>query len=40
MTLFEEFLLLKDFEKHENVLTEKVEMKMQEKADMYNKVRI
>jgi hypothetical protein len=38
VTLFEELLLLKDFEKQENVLAEKVENKQQEKLDMQAKV--
>ena len=38
VTLFEELLLLKDFEKQENVLADKVESKNQEKLDMQSKV--
>lgn len=38
VTLFEELQLLKEFEKRENVLAEKVEAKIKEKTDMYLKV--
>jgi len=38
ITLFEEFLLLKEYEKHENVLGNKVNVKQQEKIDQQNKV--
>lgn len=38
MTLFEEFLLLKEYEKHENILGNKVAVKQQEKIDQQNKV--
>jgi len=38
MTLYEEFMLLKDFEKRENALASKVEEKHEEKADMQIKV--
>ena len=38
MTLFEECMLLKDFEKRENVLAEKVYTKMQERDDLEDKV--
>ena len=38
VTLFEELLLLKDFEKRENVLAAKVDHKQQEKQDMQAKV--
>ena len=38
VTLFEEFLLLRDFEKHENVIVSKLEGKQQEKFDMQEKV--
>ena len=38
VTLFEELLLLKDFEKQENFLADKVEGKQQEKLDMQAKV--
>ncbi len=39
VTLFEELLLLKDFEKQENLLEAKLEGKQQEKLDMQAKVR-
>ena len=38
VTLFQELLLLKDFEKRENVLADRVTSKQQEKIDMQNKV--
>lgn len=38
VTLFEEFLLLKEYEKHENTLSNKVAIKQQEKLDQQNKV--
>ena len=38
VTLFEELMLLREFEKSENVLAEKVEAKNQEKMDMQVKV--
>ena len=38
MTLFEELLLLKDFEKRENILADRVLAKQQEKIDMQSKV--
>lgn len=38
VTLFEELALLKEFEKRENILGEKVEGKQQEKMDMQAKV--
>ncbi|CAG2191558.1 CFAP44 [Mytilus edulis] len=38
VTLFEELVLLKEFEKREDVLAEKVTNKAQEKIDMQNKV--
>lgn len=38
ITLFEEFLLLKEYEKHENLLGTKVSVKQQEKIDQQNKV--
>ena len=38
VTLFEELLLLKDFEKRENVLAAKVDSKQQEKLDMQTRV--
>ncbi len=40
VTFFEELLLLKEFEKRENVLAAKVESKQQEKLDMQGKVRM
>ncbi len=39
LTLYEEYLLLKEFEKSERGLANKVEMKQQEKIDMQTKVR-
>ena len=39
VTLFEELLLLKDFEKRENVLADRVEARHQDKLDMQAKVR-
>ena len=38
VTLFEELVLLKEYEKSENVLAEKVANKQQEKLEMHNKV--
>ena len=38
LTLYEEYLLLKEFEKSERGLANKVEMKQQEKIDMQSKV--
>ena len=38
VTLFEELLLLKEFEKRENVLAAKVEAKHQERLEMQAKV--
>lgn len=38
ITLFEEFLLLKEYEKHENTLGNKVSIKQQEKIDQQNRV--
>jgi hypothetical protein len=38
VTLFEELLLLKDFEKQENFLAERIKSKQQEKIDMQAKV--
>lgn len=38
MTLFEELVLLKEYEKSEDVLAEKVTSKQQEKLDMQSKV--
>ena len=38
MTLYEEFMLLKDFEKREDFLANKVLVKMQEKDDIEDKV--
>ena len=38
ITLFEEFVLLKEFEKRENLLMGKVSLKMQEKSEMEEKV--
>ena len=38
VTLFEELVLLKEYEKSEDVLAEKVSTKQQEKLDMQNKV--
>ena len=38
VTLFEEYLLLKDFEIQENDLTSKLEHKTQERTDMQEKV--
>ena len=38
VTLFEELLLLKDFEKRENMLADRVAARQQEKIDMQNKV--
>lgn len=38
ITLFEEFLLLKEYEKHENLLGNKLAMKQQEKIDQQTKV--
>ena len=40
ITLFEELVLLKEFEKRENVLMEKVAQKKQEKEEMQEKVNI
>ena len=39
VTLYEELLLLKDFEKSENQIAAKVEAKQQERLDMQAKVR-
>lgn len=39
MTLYEEFMLLKDFEKREDFLANKVLVKMQEKDDIEDKVK-
>lgn len=39
MTLFEELQLLKEFEKRENVLAAKVDIKIKERSDMQAKVR-
>lgn len=38
ITLFEEFLLLKEYEKHENLLGNKLAVKQQEKIDQQTKV--
>lgn len=38
ITLFEEFLLLKEYEKHENILGNKLAVKQQEKIDQQTKV--
>ena len=38
MTLFEELQLLKEFEKRENVLAAKVDVKIKERSDMQAKV--
>ena len=38
ITLFEELVLLKEFEKRENILMEKVAQKKQEKEEMQEKV--
>jgi hypothetical protein len=38
VTLFEELVLLKEYEKSEDVLADKVSNKQQEKLDMQNKV--
>lgn len=38
ITLFEEFLLLKEYEKHENILGNKLAFKQQEKIDQQTKV--
>ncbi|XP_060071995.1 cilia- and flagella-associated protein 44-like [Ylistrum balloti] len=38
VTLFEEFVLLKEFEKREDVLAAKVTSKQQEKLEMHNKI--
>lgn len=40
MTLFEELVLLKEYEKREDVLAEKVTNKQQEKLDMQAKVNL
>ena len=40
VTLFEELVLLKEYEKSEDVLAEKVSSKQQEKLDMHSKVKI
>ncbi len=40
VTLFEEFVLLKEFEKREDVLAAKVTSKQQEKLDMQTKVEL
>lgn len=39
MTLFEEFMLLKEFEKRENSFANKVNTKLSEKEEMQEKVR-
>lgn len=38
VTLFEELVLLKEYEKREDILADKVSSKAQEKIDMQNKV--
>ena len=38
MTLFEEFMLLKEFEKRENIYANKVDSKFIEKEEMQDKV--
>lgn len=38
VTGFEELVLLKEFEKHENVIAAKVEERIEEKIDMGHKV--
>ena len=40
MTLFEEFMLLKEFEKRENSFANKVNTKLSEKEEMQEKVRL